>query len=285
MNIKNILITGANGFIGRNLKEFLSAHYNLFTPLKKELNLLNSSQVGKYFNNNKIDFIINCASVGGLRGVIDSEQIVNDNLLMFDNLCENVTNQRMIFFGSGAQYDKNRDLKKIKESDFGKYIPKDYYGYSKYLITKKILEVDNILNLTVFGCYGKYELLSRFISYAINQSLKQEDIVINQNVVFDYLYIDDLCKTVEFFINNKPKSKIINVTPVQSIDLVSISNIVNEFAKYKSEIIIQNKKLNYEYTGDNSLLLQEINNLKFNTYEEGIKKLYSFYNFTTGIKI
>lgn len=276
MNIKNIFITGANGFIGKNLKEFLSIKYNLLTPNSKELDLLDEIKVKAFFENNKIDFIIHCANIGGLRGTVDSQNVVTDNLKMFDNLCENITNQRMIFFGSGAQYDKNRDLKKIKENDFGKNIPKDYYGYSKYLITKKILQKENILNLTIFGCYGKYELPSRFPSYAINQNLKKEDIVINQNVVFDYLYIDDLCKVVEFFINNKPKSKIVNVTPTESIDLFSMANIVNEISDYKSKIVIINKELNYEYTGNNSVLLEEIKKFKFTLYENSINNLYNF---------
>lgn len=276
MNIKNIFITGANGFIGKNLKEFLSVKYNLLTPNSKELNLLDETKVKKYFKDNKIDFVIHCANRGGLRGTVDSQNVVTDNLKMFDNLCENMTNQRMIFFGSGAQYDKNRNLKKIKENDFGKNIPKDYYGYSKYLITKKILEMKNVLNLTIFGCYGKYELLSRFPSYAINQNLKKEDIVINQNVFFDYLYIDDLCKVVECFINNKPESKIINVTPIKSIDLFSVSNIINEIGTYESKIVIKNKNLNYEYTGDNFVLLQEIKNFEFTSYDKGINNLYDF---------
>jgi len=273
----NILITGSNGFIGKNLKEFLSEEYNLLTPSSEELNLLDSLAVRDYFKNNKIDFIIHCANRGGLRGIEDSKKIVDDNLLMFDNLCTNITYQRMIFFGSGAQYDKNRNLYKIEEKDFGQIVPEDYYGYSKYLITKKILKMDNILNLTIFGCYGKYELLTRFPSYAINQNLKKEDIIINQNVFFDYLYIDDLCEIVEYYINNKTKLKIINVTPTESVDLLSIANIVNKISAYKSRIIIKNENLNYEYTGNNSLLLKEMKNSKFISYKIGIKNLYDFY--------
>jgi GDP-L-fucose synthase len=277
MNIKNIFITGSNGFIGKNLKEFLSVKYNLLTPNSKELNLLDETKVKKYFKDNKIDFVIHCASRGGVRGIVDSDNVVTDNLKMFDNLCNNITDQRMIFFGSGAQYDKNRNLKKIKETDFGKNIPEDYYGYSKYLITKKILEMKNVLNLTIFGCYGKYELLTRFPSYAIDQNMKKEDIVINQNVKFDYLYINDLCNIVEYFINNKAKSKIINVTPTNSIDLISISKIINEISTYKSKIVVKNKSLNYEYTGDNSLLLQEMKNFEFFSYDKGINNLYDFF--------
>ncbi|MBR3628727.1 MAG: hypothetical protein IKN42_07815, partial [Elusimicrobia bacterium] len=71
------------------------------------------------------------------------------------------------------------------------------------------------------------------------------------------------------------KLKIINITPTNSIDLISISKLINEFSNYKSKIVIKNKNLNYEYTGNNSVLLQEIKNFKFSDYKKGIAKLYS----------
>lgn len=37
------------------------------------------------------------------------------------------------------------------------------------------------------------------------------DMSINQNVKFDYLYIDDLCKIVEWFVTNTPKYNYYNV--------------------------------------------------------------------------
>ena len=40
MDKKTILITGVNGFIGKNLKNFLYVNYNLLTPSSKDLNLL-----------------------------------------------------------------------------------------------------------------------------------------------------------------------------------------------------------------------------------------------------
>ena len=46
---KNILITGANGFIGKNLCEQLKHKYNLLAPLRAELNLLDENKVNEYF--------------------------------------------------------------------------------------------------------------------------------------------------------------------------------------------------------------------------------------------
>ena len=45
MRKKTIFITGAKGFIGRNLTEKLNKKYNLLTPSHKELDLLNEKNV------------------------------------------------------------------------------------------------------------------------------------------------------------------------------------------------------------------------------------------------
>lgn len=65
---------------------------------------------------------------------------------MFKNLADCVNEKcPMITFGSGAEYDKSRPLVMVKEEDFGKSIPKDPYGYSKYLISKEIEKRENII--------------------------------------------------------------------------------------------------------------------------------------------
>ena len=43
---------------------------------------------------------------------------------------------KLINFGSGAQYNKARDLVKVKEDTIGTVIPKDDYGYSKYVMSE-----------------------------------------------------------------------------------------------------------------------------------------------------
>ena len=56
--VKNILLTGSGGFIGKNLKEYLSDKYNLFCPRSYELDLRDFKSVKDYFDNNDIDFVI-----------------------------------------------------------------------------------------------------------------------------------------------------------------------------------------------------------------------------------
>lgn len=275
--IKNILITGSGGFIGKNLKNFFNSKYNLLTPRSYELDCVDEKEVKKYFGKNKIDFILHCASVGGVRGVEDKPETLDENVKMVENLLKYKNKDAgMILFSSGAMYDKSKSIQKIKEDCLENCNPPDLYGKSKKKIVELVKNRADFTCLTIFACYGYGEKESRFPTYAIIQNLQGKPIVINQNVVFDYLFIEDLCKIVEHFMNDKPKENVINVTPSESIDLKTISKIVNDISNYKSEIKIKNQELGNEYTGDNSRLLAEIPNFKFTKMEDGLKLLYDY---------
>lgn len=278
--MKNILLTGSGGFIGSNLKEWLKNKYNLLTPRSYQLNLLDKQAIKDYIDSNNVDFIIHSASNGvRIKDGDTIEAVAKPNIEMFNNLAEFVNDKRpMITFGSGAEYDKSKPLHKIKEEDFGTSIPKDAYGYSKYLISKEIEKRDNILNLRIFGIYGKGEDKSRVTSCIINDNVNHRPVRLNQNVIFDFIWIDDFCRIVEYFVENPTKEKFINVTPTKSIEIIKLAEIVNSFSDYKSEIIIKNSGMNKEYTGDNSKLLSIIKDLKFTDYEEGLKQLYTDIN-------
>ena len=274
--MKNILLTGSGGFIGTHIKNQLSEKFNLFTPRSYQLNLLDKDAVKKYVEDNNIEYIIHSASCG-VRISPDAtiDEVAKPNIEMFKNLAVLTSKDRpMITIGSGAEYDKSRPLCKVKESDFGKSIPKDPYGYSKYLISKMIEERDNILNLRLFGIYGLGEDKSRVTSCIVNSNISREPIVLNQNVKFDFLYIDDFCKVIEYFVNNPTEEKFINAAPTESIEILDLAKIVNNFSDYKSEIIVKKTGLNREYTADNKKLLSIIKDFTFTSYQDGMKKFY-----------
>lgn len=272
-----ILLTGSGGFIGKNLKFYLQGKHQLLTPRSFELDLTNKEAVKEYFKTNDIDFIIHCGSIGGAREIVDKDTTIEDNLAMVDNILLNKkTETKIILFGSGAMYDKSRNLHKVKETEIGKFVPYDLYGKSKLLIYEKIKDRNDVLMLNIFACYGYDEKETRFPSYAINQIIKGENININQNVIFDYLFVEDLEQIVEYFINNMPQDNIINITPTQSSSLLEIANIVKNISKKDININVLNTKMNNEYTGDNSLLLKNYSKIKFTSLENGLKKLYEY---------
>ncbi len=286
MKLKNILITGSNGFIGKNLLEYFydkSEKFKIFSPKRKELDLLNDKAVLNYIKTYKIEIIIHCASCGASKkknyGARNAD-LVSLNLRIFFNLARCLTfKMRMINIGSGAEYDKRNSMHKIKESFFDTHVPVDNYGYAKYVISKYIDKTDNIINLRVFGLYGKYEDYSyKFISNAIVKNLLGLPIIINRNVSFDFLYIRDFLKIVETFLSVKPKHKHYNLTPSKSIDLITIAKLINKISLKKSKVQILNSGMNMEYTGSNSRLKKEFVILKFSSYEKGISKLYKYYS-------
>lgn len=275
---KTVLVTGGNGFIGRNIKEQLCSKYNILAPTHSELDLLSGSEVKTYFKEHNIDCVINGANVGGNRKCCDTDTI-KKNLKIYLNLTTYGDFEQIIQLGSGAEYDKSRSLNKISEYQFGEYIPSDDYGFSKYLISRCIGNREDAIGLRLFGIFGKYEDYEyKFISNAIIKNLIGLPIRINQNVVFDWLYINDFVRLLEDFIIQTPPYRFYNITPAKSYDLLTIANIINDTSNIKSKITIDHKGVNREYTGNNDRLLERYNGkFVFTSMEQSIKELMVYY--------
>lgn len=276
---KTVFVAGANGFIGKNLKEQLKNKYNLLTPGHSQLDLLDEQAVSDFFNKNKIDIVINCAVIGGSRKEEEVSSALYNNLKIFFNLTKNKSKfKKMIHLGSGAEYDKSKPIINVKESDFDRTIPQDEYGFFKYICSKYIEKEKNIVCLRIFGLFGKFEdYRYRFISNAIVNNIKGLPITINQNVFFDYLYVDDFVKIVDYFISHNVKQKFYNIGTGKKIDILTIAEFINNISKKESKIIIKNKGLNKEYTCNIQNLLKEYKNLKFSSFDLSLKQLYNWY--------
>lgn len=277
--MKKVLITGSNGFIGRNLKEYLSKKYTVIFPAHLELDLCNTKQVEAFLKEFNIDVVIHAANTNSTRKNSTDYKVINNNLRMFFNLkrCTKYFS-KMFYFGSGAEYDSRHYKPFMKEGYFGQYIPKDAYGFSKYIMSNSINDVDNIFDLRLFGVYGKYEEWERrFISNNIYRVLCGLPISINQNMFFDYLYVDDLSAIMEWFVENEPIHKHYNLCRGKSMDLISIGKIIKKITNSPYEIEVIKKGLKKEYSGSNERLLQEIGLFSFTDIESSIEKLADYY--------
>lgn len=248
--MKKIAILGAGGFVGRSLTAYFNGKYEVLPVTRRNFSLLDECAVESFINNEKPQVIINCANEGGARkgGYSESTDIVANNLRMFFNIERCMTdNMRMINFGSGAQYNKQRELVKVSEETVGEVIPHDAYGFSKLVMSKFICGNSRrqIFNPIIFGLFGPFEDYTfKFISNACIKNLLGMPIVINQNVRFDYLYIDDFFSIIDRLIEAEADSLThheFNITPTESITLTEIVDIINEIGDNKSEITVKNR--------------------------------------------
>jgi len=278
---KKILLTGGSGFAGKNILEsFLSDKYEIKAPTRAELDLSSEKSTDNFFNGKNFDIVIHCAGKPGHRNAKDLSKIYCSNTVMFYNLIKHSDKyDRVINLGSGAIYDNKNYRPKMKEETAGLYIPQDEHGFCKYEIGKFIEKSENIVDLRIFGLFGKYEDYSiRFISNAICKTIFDLPVTIKQNRKFDYLFIDDLMPVLDHFIENKPNYKSYNVTPDNSIELFELAQKVVSLSGKNLPVIIAEKDKGLEYSGDNSRLKNEINSIRFTEIDDAIKILYRWYN-------
>lgn len=281
MGKKTVLLTGGNGFIGKNIRESLGDAFYIISPSHEQLDLLSRDAVDGFFKGFDVDYVIHCANIGGNRK-FNEEQVVEKNVRMFCNLERNSGKfERMIHFGSGAEYDKGRPLVLVPETQFGEYIPSDDYGFSKYLISRLIqnsANSENIVCLRLFGVFGKYEDYEyKFISNAVVRTLLGMPVHIRQNVLFSWLYIDDLMKIIPRFLRCTLSRNDYNIVPHITWDLVTISRIINIQLQKDFEIAVDVPGLNYSYTGDNHFFIEQIGDFRFTSIEDAIFELISYY--------
>ncbi|MDD5155310.1 MAG: NAD(P)-dependent oxidoreductase [Candidatus Omnitrophica bacterium] len=277
-----ILITGGNGFIARNLFEGLNGEYALVSRSSAELDLLDSREVFEYIKGNRFDVIIHTATYDAApkHSAKDPAKVMENNLKMFFNLVRcNDRFGRMIYYGSGAEFKRENWIPKMKEDYFDRYVPQDQYGFSKYIMNKYTQLSTNIYNLRLFAVFGKYEdWRVRFISNACCRAALGLPITVNQNVFFDYMYIDDLINITKWFIENAPHEKTYNICTARAFSHLELARKVSEISGKNPEIIIKDRGAGIEYSGDNSRLMDEIGGYDFKDMDSSIEELYNWYS-------
>lgn len=239
-----ILITGGNGFIAKEIHKYLGNEYDIHCLSKEQLNLLDKESI-KRRTIEFYDVIINTAVVGGNRKDVDNERVFYENILMMENLLSSLSeNQTLINFSSGAEF-RSEDTA---------------YGLAKKICTRLVNARKNSYNLRLYGCFGYDEIDTRFIK----RCFSNDEIVINDDIKFDFFYVEDVAKVCKFLIDGGLGDDIrSNLNErIQNIDCVydkkyklsDVAEIIKKRYRPNLKIKILNPFTNKSYIGDSRQL-------------------------------
>ena len=269
-----VLILGGSGFLGKSLTEYLgeTAACEVLRPTRGELNLLNRKACREYLELHQPDRVLHCAV---------SVNSVDESLQSYFNIASCFESfGRLIYFGSGAEYNPDRYTPMMKEGYSNNSFPESGYPLAKWIIGNDIEKgsIKNLVNLRLFAVYGKYENFSRrFISNNICRVLAGLPISMNQDIKFDYLFIDDLCEYVGRILKaDNVASRTYNICSGNPVRLSQLAGLVKQIMHVETDVKIAKSGEQSEYSGDPYLASAEFGAIHKTAYLQSIEGMVSY---------
>jgi UDP-glucuronate 4-epimerase len=313
----NIIITGAAGFIGFNLAQYILKKYkhinifgidniNNYYSTKIKINRLNILKKNKQFffikkninsiskikqiKNKKIECIINLAAQAGVRYSIENpKKYLETNIHGFFEIleyCKNNKVKKLIYASSSSVYG---DQKKFPLTEQQNIKPLNFYGFSKKSneemaeIYSKLYNVKSI-GLRFFSIYGEWGrpdmFFMKYLKYLFFK--KPKFYLYNYgNHYRDFTYIKDVVLIIKKLVNLKQREKhlIYNVCSNKPIKITKVISIIEQYTKKKIEI----GKTNFQVAdilkthGDNKKIKKITKLTKFTDINLGIKNLINWF--------
>lgn len=283
---KKILLAGATGMVGSAIKraylqknkKFKENSFNLLTPSRKNLDLLDSRSVKNWFKKNKPSIVILAAAkVGGI--LANSKFPANfilENIKIQTNVIESAWQnnvERLVFLGSSCIYPKFASQPIKEESLLTDFLEgtNEYYAIAKIsglklcesLRTQYGFDAISLMPTNLYGPNDNYHphnshvvasFLRRFIE-AKEKDLPSVTCWGSGSVFREFMHVDDLASAVLFCIDkwhpsmeNAPidsfgkKLNHLNVGTGKDISIKELAEKIAKFTNYRGEIIWDHSK-------------------------------------------
>ena len=302
--MKKILLFGGTGLVGKNFLQCKFAdRYEINSPTKQEVNLLDESRTVEFIQDSHPDLIINAAGkVGGIKANICNDlDFYLDNLSIGTNILLGARKSKVknvLNLGSSCMYPANTN-KKLKETDLMKgELEKTNEGYAlaKLAVSKLAEYMSNqepdlnyktIIPCNLFGKFDNFDpitshMIPSVISKVHNAKLNDElnvEMWGDGSVKREFMYIEDFIDFLYFSIKNFERlPQYINVGTQTDYSIKHYYKIIMKVIGFKGNIV----KNTAQPTGMlrkkvDTTLLTEFGWKSKITLEQGIKETYNFY--------
>ena len=280
--MKKILITGSEGFVGKNLIRYLKNYsFQIIETKDKSFDLkLNES----WKQIEKCDYLIHLAGKSFVpKSWEEPARFIENNILLITNALEYCrVNKTKLIFLSSYLYG---NCKKMPIKENAPIEATNPYALSKLLseklcyFYKNNFQVNNII-LRVFNLYGPGQPKEYLLSKITNQ-VRYENIIKVDDLSpkRDYVYIDDLCSAIVKAINYKGKEHIFNIGSGKSYSVKEVIDFIQNiygtsFNIKEKKLIRKNEILNT--IADINLAKKELEWFPIYDLKEGLKKIKNF---------
>lgn len=296
--MRNILVLGGNGFLGKNLCTYLADKgekvYSFDMTLPKEPDERIVYIEGDFFDDYTLEKIVKGRDVifhaiGTLNPGNSNEKYMigyERDFVQTVKLCSYIkdTDCRMIFFSSGGTVYGNQEVQPITENAVP--VPINHYGNLKLCIENTIRTFNfqmkkNMLSARISNPYGPgqdYHKGVGFIDAAIKRALSGEVIEVwgDGSVVRDYIYIDDLCRMLYALIDYHGKTEVFNVSSNTGVSQNDILNILKTLIPDMKVVYTPGRSVDVKKIILDNTKIQSVCNLEMVSIEEGIRKYYNY---------
>ena len=229
-----ILMTGAAGIVGRVLSREL-AHRRIIGINSIDADLADTAQFSSIVDRYQPDVLIHCAARGGRQpaGIFNQDDLIN-NLQIVENIrhhCDRFT--RIINISSGAEYGLERAIVDVEEIWLNRNLyplPTDSYGLSKRISWQIFENMENAVNVRIFGCFDPSEPDSRLLRRFVNWKTKnQGNFQLRQDRPFSWISVVDLATIIDSIVEDGAPSTINAAYPETASML--LSDFLNRWCK------------------------------------------------------
>jgi nucleoside-diphosphate-sugar epimerase len=209
--MKNILITGATGYIGTSLLKSLQGKYNFFGVVRKSSDVSQIQNLCELvfvenlelcFQNNKIDVVIHLAT--NYQKVAGAEQyrsMISDNVSFGGDVLHFMSQYGVKRMINSSTYFQNS----ISESH---YSPANFYAATKqafedittYFVQKEQFNIVTLVLYDVYGSNDKRRKILNILLEAIKRGDATFDMTKGEQIVH-FVHINDVVAAFEIIIN------------------------------------------------------------------------------------